>query len=258
LRRIILEEEINGFEFREFEAFGRPKYLVLGLPDVGLVGAISAAHIVRSLKMKDVVGVESYAFLPPVVVISGGEPKYPMRIYSNGDVAVLVTDVPVNPPGIAPLASAIVEYARRRGVELIISITGLGSPRRLKGEPPSAYWLASDVEVENEVKNIENVERLNDGILVGPYAIVLKESARRYVKNLVIMVESYPEFPDPEAAAEAVRVFSKIAKINIDVSKLLEEAETIKIRLNELMKETRETLARMGKGFEYRPPLIYS
>jgi uncharacterized protein len=258
LRRILLEEEINGFEFREFENIGRPKYLILGLPDVGLVGTISAAHIVRSLKLKDVVGIESYAFLPPVVVISNGEPKYPMRIYSDGNIAILVTDVPVNPHGVAPLASAIVEYARRRGVDLIISITGLGSPRRFKGEPPSVYWLASDEETEELVKGISDIEKLSEGILVGPYAIVLKESARRYVKNLVIMVESYPEFPDPEAAAEAVKVFSKITNISIDVSKLLEEAETIKLRLNELMKETRETLARMGKGFEHRPPLIYS
>ncbi len=258
MKRVILEEEINGFEFREFEDMGRPKYLILGLPDVGLVGTITAAHIVRTLNLKDVVGVESYAFLPPVVVITGGEPKYPMRIYSNGEIAVLVTDVPVNTPGIAPLASAIVEYSRRRGIELIISVTGLGSPRRLKGEPPSVYWLGSDPEVEKFVKGIDGLEKLNEGILVGPYAIVLKEAARRYIKNLVIMVESYPEFPDPEAAAEAVKVFSKITSVEIDVSKLLEEAETIKLRLNSLMKETRETLAKMGKGFEYRPPLIYS
>ncbi len=258
MKRIIFEEEINGFEFREFEKIGKPKYLILGLPDVGLVGTISAAHIVRNLNLKDTVGIESYAFLPPVIVVSGGEPKYPMRIYSNEDLAVLVTDVPINPPGIAPLASAIVEYARRKGIEMIISITGLGSPRRLKGEPPTAYWTASDNDVEMLIKGVENVEKLNEGILVGPYAIVLKESARKYVKNLVVMVESYPEFPDPEAAAEAIKILSKIANIKIDITKLLEEAETIKIRLNELMKETKETLARMGKGFEYRPPLIYS
>ncbi len=258
MKRVIVEEEINGFEFREFEEFGRPKYLILGLPDVGLVGTISAAHLVRTLNLNDVVGVESYTFLPPVVVISNGEPKYPMRIYSNGEIAILVTDVPVNTPGIAPLASAIVEYARRKGVDLIISVTGLGSPRRLKGGSPSVYWLVSDPETEKFAKEIKGIEKLNEGILVGPYAIILKEAARRYIRNLVIMVESYPEFPDPEAAAEAVKIFSKISNIEIDISKLLEEAETIKLRLNSLMKETKETLARMGKGFEYRPPLIYS
>jgi len=161
LRRSLFEEEISGFEFREYERIGRPKYLVLGLPDVGLVGAISAAHIVRSLKLRDVVGIESYAFLPPVVVVSEGEPRYPMRIYSDGDIAVLVTDVAIAPSGIAPLASAIVEYARRRGIDLIISITGLGSPRRLKGEPPSVYWLASSEEAAKALGGL-GVERLEE------------------------------------------------------------------------------------------------
>lgn len=258
MKREFLEEDIGGFSFREYGELGRPKYLILGLPDIGLVGSISAMHIVRSLGMDDVVGVESYAFLPPVVVVSSGEPRYPMRIYRKNDLAVLVTDVPVSPAGIAPLAMSIVEFARRRGVELIVSVTGLGSPKRLQGGSPNLYWLASSPYAARVAEEAGLKEKLEEGILVGPYAIILKEAVRKMVNNLIIMIESYPEFPDPEAAAEAVKALTKITGVEVDVAKLLEEAEMLKLRLKSLMKETREALARMGKGFEYRPPLIYT
>lgn len=258
MRKEFLEEEIGGFSFREYGELGRPRYLVLGLPDIGLVGSIGAMHVVRSLGMDDVMGIESYAFLPPVVVISSGEPKYPMRIYRKDDMAVLVTDVPVSPPGLAPLAMAIVEFARRRGIELIVSMTGLGSPKRLQGGGTSVYWIASDSEADKAAREADMGERLEEGILVGPYAIILKEAVRKMVSNIVIMAESYPEFPDPEAAAEAVRALSRLSNREIDVGKLLEEAELLKIRLKGLMKDTKETLAKMGKGYEYRPPLIYT
>ncbi|MEB3817021.1 MAG: PAC2 family protein [Desulfurococcales archaeon] len=257
MRGAYLEEEIGGFTFREYGELGRPKVLILGLPDVGLVGSIAAMHIIRSLGLKDVVGVESYAFLPPVVVVLGGEPKHPMRIYSNGEVAALVTDVPVSPPGVPALSAAIVEYARRRGVELLVSITGLGSPSRLKGGEPKLYWIASSENAEKKAESL-GAKKFSDGIMVGPYSIVLKEAVRKHIDNIVILVESYIDFPDPEAAAEAVKAVSKLTGISIDVTKLLEEAETLKLRLQELMRGTKEALSKMGKGYEYSSTLIYS
>jgi len=258
LRGVYLEEEINGFTFREYADPGRPSVLILGLPDVGLVGSIAAMHIIRSLKLRDVVGIESYAFLPPVVVILQGEPKHPMRIYSNGEISALVTDVPVSPAGVPALASAIVEYARRKGVGLVVSITGLGSPARLKDGEPKIYWIASTENAERMASEKLGSAKFSDGLMVGPYSIVLKEAARKRVDNIVILVESYVDFPDPEAAAEAVKTVSKLTGREIDVAGLLKEAEVLKLRLQELMKGTKEALTRMGKGYEYSSTLIYS
>ncbi|MMZ71367.1 hypothetical protein D1872_347220 [compost metagenome] len=64
--------------------------------------------------------------------------------------------------------------------------------------------------------------------------------------------------PDPEAAAVAVESVSKITGVDVNVSRLLEEAEKLKLRLKDLMKETRNVMAKMGKTYEYRPPLIYT
>ena len=255
--RAVYEEEFNGFIFREHEEVRKLDYLILALPDVGLVGAIAGLHIIRELDMRDVVGIDHYAAFPPVVVIHKGDPKYPMRIHAREGVGVLITDVPIAPPAIPAFSQAIVSYARVKGVKMLISITGMGIPNRIEVQKPTLYYLANDRESEIEGGRI-GAKTVEQGILVGPYALILKEAARRGLSNLVLMVESFVDLPDPEAAAVAVEAVSKITGLKVDTVKLVEEAEKIKVRLKELMRETKSVMAKMGKTYEYRPPLLYT
>ncbi|MEM4475602.1 MAG: PAC2 family protein, partial [Fervidicoccaceae archaeon] len=102
------------------------------------------------------------------------------------------------------------------------------------------------------------VERFEDGVLIGPYAVMLKEALRYGLDNVVILVESFPDLPDPEAASVAVGLLGKMLGISVDVSKLLEEAELIRLRTKELMKYTSRMLEQMGKSLEMRPTLLYT
>jgi len=257
LRGAVLEEEIAGFTFRYLERLEGLDYLILGLPDVGLVGAIASLHIIREAKMEDKVGIDSYTAFPPVVVIQGGEAKHPMRVYVRDRIGVLITDVPIAPPALPPFASAIVQFARLQGVRMLLSVTGVGSPSRIEAEKPRLFALANDRESEIEAGRI-GAGKIDNGILVGPYALILKEATRRGLSNLVVLVESFIDLPDPEAAAVAVDALNKITGLSVDTGKLLEEAEKIKLRLKELMRETKNVMAKMGKGMEYRPPLIFT
>ena len=250
-------EEINGFTYHFYGDYKGIDYLVLGLPDVGLVGAISSLHIIRELGMKDVVGIDSYTAIPPVVIINEGKPLYPIRVYKSSNIGVLLTDVPVAPPALPSLASSIVQFARIAGVRLLISVTGMGTPKRVEVDKPTLYSIAIGREAEIEAGRI-GASNVENGILVGPYALVMKEAARKDLANIVLMVESFVDLPDPEAAAVAVEAISRITGIQINTSKLIEEAEKLKLRLRELMKETRNVMAKMGKSYEYRPPLIYT
>ncbi len=253
------EEEIYGFLFREYRELGDPELLLVSLPDVGLVGSIAAVNIIRELGMKDSVGIDSYSAFPPVVVVQGGEPKHPMRIYSGDGMAVLITDVPVPPPAVAPLTRAIVEWALRRRVKAILGVTGMGNPARIEMEKPGIHYLAIGKTAASMAEKLGGeAKRLSDGILVGPMALILKEAARARMDMMVLMVDSYIDLPDPEAAARAVEAISRITGKEISVEKLMKEAEMIKLRYRELMKETRSMMAKMGKGYEYRAPLLYT
>lgn len=253
----VIEEEINGFNYYMFDEPKGIDYLVVSLPDVGLVGSIAGLHLVRELEMTDIVGIDSYTALPPVVVIQNGEPKHPIRLYVGKGIGVVVTDVPIAPPALPMFAQSIVQFAKMNGVKLILSVTGMGSPQRIEVEKPRLFTLAVGREAEIEANRL-NPNKIENGILVGPYALILKEAIRRRMPNLVLMVESFIDLPDPEAAAVAVEALSKITGVEVNVARLLEEAEKLKLRLKELMKETKNVMAKMGKTYEYRPPLIYT
>lgn len=253
----IYEEEINGFSYYIFEEPRDLEYLLVALPDVGLVGSIAGLHLIRELGMKDVVGIDSYTALPPVVVIHKGEAKHPIRLYTGKCIGVLVTDVPIIPAALPMFVQSLVQFAKMSKVKMILSITGLGTPKRIEVEKPRLYALAVGREAEIEAGRL-NPAKIENGMLVGPYALLLKEALRRRVPNLVLMVESFIDLPDPEAAAVAVESISKITGVDVNVSRLLEEAEKLKLRLKDLMKETRNVMAKMGKTYEYRPPLIYT
>ncbi|MEN2999233.1 MAG: PAC2 family protein [Acidilobaceae archaeon] len=255
----VYEEEIGDFVFSEYSRIGRPRFLIVGLPDVGLVGEIAAHHIVRSLGLSYKAGVDSYSLLPPVAVAKGGEVLPPIRVYGDeeGRIISLVTDIALNPRSIVPLSLAIVEYARLKGAEYVLGLTGAVNPERAEMERPSVHWVASTREASKVVAEIPHVKRVEEGYIVGPYATLLKESVRRRVNAVVLMADSFLDIPDPEAAAALVRAVSHIIGKEIPVENLLEEGELIKIRLKELMKEMRSALARMGKGYELRSPLVY-
>ena len=63
------------------------------------------------------------------------------------------------------------------------------------------------------------------------------------------------EFPDPEASAKNIEVFSKLTGLKIEVKELLEQAEVIRIKARDAMRNTMHNLAQMRKDYEYAVPL---
>jgi len=255
--RPIYEEELDGLLLLEYEEYelSHPSFMVLGLPDTGLVGVISTSHMVEALNMKEVAGIDILAMMPPVAVISNGAVRTPLRIYHAENILALTSETPVPPNVIHPLARLLVEYAMKRGVDYIVSIVGVANPQRLNIEKPKVYWIASNEKARSLIEKAgEGLEGFLNGYLVGPYALILKNALRMRVPNLVLLADAYIEFPDPEAAAAVLEKLSKIIGREIDTKKLLEQAEMIRLRLRGLMKQTRQTMAEMGAP----SPLLYA
>ncbi len=253
--RIVYEEEADGLRLVEYEEFklGSPSYMILGLPDTGLVGVIASNHLVESLGMKEVGGIDLLGVMPPVAVISQGEVKTPLRIYRKDNLLVVSSETPIPGSHVYPLAGFLVDYAQRRGIDYIVSLVGVAAPNRLDLPKPRVYWIASDEKARRLVDG-SGAEMFANGFLVGPYAVVLKQSIRRRVSNLVLLAEAYIDFPDPEAAAEVVKTLSKITGVEVNVSKLLDQAEMIRLRLRGLMKQTKQSLSEMKAP----SPLMYA
>ncbi len=252
---IYREEWISDFRFVEYKDFTleKPSFMLVALPDAGLVGVIAASHAVKKLELEEVGGVDSYLF-PPIAVIHRGVPRPPIRIFAKSNLSVVYSEFLPPTNTIPMLINAIMEYALRRGIDYIVCITGLPIPNRLEVEKLNTFYIPSTTRASELAKNA-GIKLFEDGYIVGPYALLLKEAMRRRMNALVILSESFMEFPDPEASATSLEALSKIVGVPIDVAELKEQAELIRLRAKEHMKRVLPGLAQMRKEYEYAPPL---
>ncbi|BBG23788.1 hypothetical protein IC006_1083 [Sulfuracidifex tepidarius] len=244
LRKYKKVNDLHGIEFREkyIPEVAKPTYVILGLPDAGLVGGISTEFLISNGNFKEFAQVYSESHLPPISHISSGIAKSPISLYHR-DNFILVHSWAAIPSGsVQALASALVEYLSKFSPALIISITGLPVQNRLDLEKPSPFWIANDESLGEEINRTGLMKRFEEGYIAGPYAPILLETARRGIRNLVVVVESFLDLPDPEAAAVALDVVSKYTGIQIDTSALLKEAEEVRAKIKGLMEQTRKEM----------------
>jgi len=252
------EEYYDGLSIVEYKdiKLKKPAFMICGLPDAGLVGSIAVSHLINELKMEEVGGIESFRYFPPVAIVHKGEPKPVLRLFIKENILTVISEIPIPTGAIYPLALALIDYAQKKGIDHIISPIGVGVPNRLEIDRPKVYWIATSKDGAEILEKL-NLKKFEEGFLVGPYAVILKECKRRRVSNIVLLAESFLEFPDPAAAAEALKVVANIVGIEVNVQPLIEKAEEIRLKTRELMDHTRRTLTQMKKALEYQLPLTY-
>ena len=246
-------EEIKIFGLKDVKTEGAR--LLVGIPDVGLVGVIAASHIVQSLKMREVGYIDSDE-IPPIVVVHDNEPKSPIRFYGSNGLIVLTTEIVLPSPAIFNLSRGIVKWAKNQGIETIIGLTGLATPNRIEIEKPAVYGIGSTPEIR-EILSKAGVKPFDEWLLVGTYAILLRECLRASHPNITLLAEAHLQFPDPGASASIIESLNTLLNLNIDVGELLDKAEEIRVKARELMKRTQEQLKSLRKVQEQELPGIY-
>jgi uncharacterized protein len=221
-------------------------YVLVGMPEVGLVGTIAASYIASRLSLPEVGYIDSELF-PPILVVHDGEPHVPLRLFGNEKLIVVNSEVPPPPDLYAPIADALVEWSSRLGSPLVIGMTGIPSRERLEIERPKVFVLSNSLEVRQALKE-RGTEIFQEGLLVGFYAQLMKSCLRIGQPNLTVMAESHLQFPDPGAAASIVAQLSSYLSLNLDITPLLEESEHIRLRTRELMNRTLENMSKVASG----------
>ncbi|MFQ6085691.1 MAG: proteasome assembly chaperone family protein [Candidatus Bathyarchaeia archaeon] len=233
----------------------RMKYCVIGLPDVGLVGSIAAGYVISSLKMDEVGYFESDLF-PPITVIHRGDPKAPFRLYGKGDLGVVISEVPVPVLAVPALARDLVDWLKSKGVQLLVSATGVAVQNRLEIDTPEVYGVGASPS-DKELLNKAEIKLLEEGFMVGPYALILRECTKQEVPNIVLLAQSHYQYPDPGAAASVLTSLNKLLGLSLDIEKLLKQTEQIRLRTRELMQRTRRSMISMQKAQEQEIPSMY-
>jgi uncharacterized protein len=243
-------------DLRILETASIPKQPVVltGLPDVGLVGLLAASHIIRELKPREVGAIES-RLLPPMIVLHGGLPKAPVRLFAGNSLVVIISETTIPVPLIRPLATDIVEWARSKNTALMLSLGGMAVANRQDIDAPKVFAALSARELESKLHGAAEI--LEEGYIVGAYGLILRNCAEALVPAITLLTQSYYNYPDPEAAAATVTTVNKILDLHVDISDLLKRGEEIRLRSKDMMHRTHEEMLRMDKAHEYDLPPMY-
>jgi uncharacterized protein len=238
----------------ESEPIPKQPVMINGLPDVGLVGLLAASHIISFLKLREVGAIES-DLLPPIIVLHGGVPKAPVRMFAGNGLVVVISETVIPGSLIRPLANVLVEWAVGKGVRLMMSLGGMAVPNRQDIDMPKVFAALSAKSVESQLNGAAEV--LEEGYIVGAYGLLLRNCAQASIPAVTLLAQSHYNYPDPEAAAVSLTVVNKVLGLKIDASELLKRGEEIRLRSKDMMHRTHEEMNRMNKSHEYDLPPLY-
>jgi uncharacterized protein len=246
--------EKDGFRIIETAPVPNEAVMINGLPDVGLVGLLAASHIISSLNLEEAGSIES-DLLPPMIVLHGGLPKSPVRIFTSGSLVVMISETAIPVSLLRPLAEGVVEWARSKGTKLMLSLGGMAVANRQDIDSPKVFAAFSEKALESRLNGAAEV--LEEGYIVGAYGLLLRKCAEFSVPAITLLTQSYYNYPDPVAAAAALTTVNKILGLKVDVSELLKRGEEIRLRSKDMMHRTQEEMLRMNKAHEYDLPPLY-
>jgi len=228
--------------------------MVFGFPDVGLVGVIAASHLISELENIEEVAYLDSKLLPPLIVLHEGLPHSPIRIFGNRNILLAVSETAIPADVIYPIMDALIDWGRSKKVKMMISLSGIPIQDRQDLKELKVFAAASSQEMLKMLQEKE-IEILQEGYMVGPQAIMLQRCATMGLPAITLLAQCFLNYPDPEAAAEVLKGLASITGIKVDVSKLLEKGEEIRLRARDVMRRTQQEMSKMKKTQEYDIPL---
>ena len=213
--------------------------LVEGMPGVGLVGKITADHLVETFEMTHYASCYCDG-LPRVAVYEAGnrQVRQPVRIYADEehDLLVLQSDVPVSPQAAPEFATCIAGwFAQEDVVPLCLS----GLPGEKDGRPDLygvGFGRGEELLAEHDIDTpVEN------GMIRGPTGALLAEACEQGLDCIGLVIQANAKFPDPEAARVIlVDAVEPIAGVDVETDSLVEQAEEISKAREKLAKQMQQ------------------
>ena len=213
--------------------------LVEGLPGAGLVGKIAADHLVTEFDMQ-YYGAVHCEGLPKVAMYRGehSDVRPPVRIYADEerDLLVLQSDVPVSPTTASDFATCITGWVESNDA-LPLYLSGIAEE---KGDVPELYGVATG-DAESILDDVGIVPPRESGLVTGPTGALLYRASEVDLDSVGLIVQTDPQFPDPEAARVLLRNgIEPIVDVSIDASTLVDQAGEIQTAREELAKRLQD------------------
>ena len=210
--------------------------MIEGFPGVGLVGKIATDHLIDTFDMTYYATIRCEG-LPRIGIYHDGDRsvKPPVRLYADEehDLLALQSDVPVPKQAAGSMTDCLTGWIETEGITPIYLS---GYPQEERSVPPALYGIASG-NAGGWLDEIDVDPPGEDGAVGGPTGALLSEAAARRIDAVGLVVETNPQFPDPEAARSLIDgAIEPLLEFDVPVEELIEHAEQIR--------EQREALAK--------------
>ena len=203
--------------------------VIIGFPGSGLVGSISVSYLIDVLEFK-LIGYITSKLFPPLALMSNGVISVPVRIYAKDKLVAILADIPIEPAICYEVAKTLVQWFTSISIQEIIVIAGIvtnDSENRI---------FATATEKELLEKLPEACIPLPIGNISGIAGSILLEAKIKKIPGFGLLAETI-NAPDPRASASTISVLNTYFPLNIDVSTLLEQAESIEAQMHSLAEE---------------------
>jgi len=215
--------------------------IIVGVPESGLVGTITCSYLIEQLKMTERGFIDS-DLLPQVMIVHNSAVTYPIHIFGKDNLLAVLSEVPLPPFASLEVAKAVASWARSLKASMVIGVTGAPSKERDESHGDGKPTVVGVGNTESALALLKSsgASALEDGVLTGFYASLLKHCNSVGQSGITLLAESLTEFPDPAAAASVLEVLAKVLALQIDTKSLMAESEEIRLRSRELMQQTQQ------------------
>ena len=212
--------------------------LLVALPDIGLVGLLTATNAINSNKMPLTAFFES-PWIPSAISIVNGKPLSPLRLYSDENLAILLSEVPLSTDLWNSFSDLVSVLWERFSPKVILGAVGLPNQKRHTMDKDKLRVFVSYTKDEVKTEYFESYPDFS-GMVVGPYAAMMRKLLLSEADAALLMIDSYPGYPDPEAAAVVTEILSSVIGARIDPSYLIEKGAEIRIMARKLAAEAQK------------------
>lgn len=172
------------------------------------------------------------------------------------DIVIFVGEA--QPPlGKYAFCRRLIEFARELGVERVFTFAAMATAMRPE-HPSRVFGAAADEQSLAELKRLE-IEILEEGNIGGLNGVLLGVAAENDLRGACLLGEIpqvFAQLPFPKAAVAVLEIFTAMARIEIDLAELREQARAMDSRLEALFSQMERALSQQEPGAEetFAPP----
>jgi predicted ATP-grasp superfamily ATP-dependent carboligase len=215
-------------------------------PSAGLAPTVAGHYMLQALKLPRIGALTSEDF-PPLAVIQAGRVNPPVRAYGNKELVLVLSEFPVLPGLINPLATAILGMATRLKIGRVLGLEGVvpqpteaDGPENESNPPDEKVWYAGSgtpAQLPPEYK-AAGVRAMDSGVIGGVSGALLVEGlAATFPVGALLVSATDVGYPDHRAAAKIIEVIDQVLPhIKIDTRPLRTQAEMIERALRAAVK----------------------